>query len=317
MVDHTAAERRRVLGLLAGTLTAAAGVRTEAADEPVEVVDVHTHFYDPTRAAGVPWPGKDDPLLYKPRFPADLRREAADAPVKPTATIVVEASPWLEDNQWLLDLAARDPFVVGVVGNLSPAGAGFAEHLRRFAAAPKYRGFRVNQAELHRGLTDEKYVADLAATADAGLSLDVNGGPDLLADVAVLAKRLPKLRIVVNHLANVGNPDGGPADPAWAAGMRQAAKSPNVFCKASALVEATGRSMRNAPTAVDFYRPILDVAWNAFGADRLLFASNWPVSERFASYAVLAGVVKTYWAEKGPTASRRFFGTNHRAAYGP
>src|SRR5262245_62200533 len=71
-----------------------------------EIIDTHTHFYDPTRPEGVPWPGKDDKLLYRKVLPRDFLKVAS--PVGVTRTIVVEASPWLEDNQWLLDLARRD-----------------------------------------------------------------------------------------------------------------------------------------------------------------------------------------------------------------
>ncbi len=82
------------------------------------VIDTHTHFYDPTRPGGVPWPPKDDAVLYRRVLPGDYR--ALPKPRRVAATVVVEASPWLEDNQWILDLAAKDPFIVGFVGNLNP-----------------------------------------------------------------------------------------------------------------------------------------------------------------------------------------------------
>src|SRR5882757_7999637 len=80
------------------------------------VIDTHTHFYDPTRAQGVPWPPREDKLLYRTVLPRDYR--ALPVPRSVTGTVVVEASPWVEDNQWVLDLAAHDPFIVGLVGGL-------------------------------------------------------------------------------------------------------------------------------------------------------------------------------------------------------
>ena len=70
------------------------------------IIDTHTHFYDPTRPQGVPWPPKENQLLYRTVLPADA--QALAAPVGVTGTVVVEASAWLEDNQWILDLAAND-----------------------------------------------------------------------------------------------------------------------------------------------------------------------------------------------------------------
>jgi hypothetical protein len=78
------------------------------------LIDGHTHFYDPTRAQGVPWPPRDDKLLYRPVLPRDYR--ALAVPRRVTGVVAVEASSWLEDNQWVLDLAGHDPFIVGFVG---------------------------------------------------------------------------------------------------------------------------------------------------------------------------------------------------------
>src|SRR2546421_730543 len=71
-----------------------------------EIIDTHTHFYDPSRPQGAPWPGKSDKLLYRPVLPGEYKKLAR--PFGVVGAIVVEASPWLEDNQWLLDLAAKD-----------------------------------------------------------------------------------------------------------------------------------------------------------------------------------------------------------------
>src|SRR5262245_36008377 len=92
-----------------------------------QIIDTHTHFYDPERPEGIPWPGKDDKALYRRMLPDDYFK--LSAPLGVTGTVVVEASPRLEDNQWLLDLAEKDPRVKGIVGNLTPGGEGYAEHV--------------------------------------------------------------------------------------------------------------------------------------------------------------------------------------------
>ena len=123
-------------------LASAAGCAAPRAIAPLTIIDTHTHFYDPARPGGVPWPGKGDALLHRTTLPADYRAQPVPQPV--TATVVVEASPLVEDNQWILDLAAKDKFIVGFVGNLKPGEEAFAGHLKRFAANPPYRGIRVN-----------------------------------------------------------------------------------------------------------------------------------------------------------------------------
>ncbi|MFM8469564.1 MAG: amidohydrolase family protein [Limisphaerales bacterium] len=298
--------------LATSALASAAACSTPRAAAPLTISDTHTHFYDPTRASGVPWPGKGDPLLYRPTLPADYRAQPVPQPV--TATVVVEASPLVEDNQWILDLAAKDRFIVGFVGNLKPGEDAFAGHLKRFAANPLYRGIRVNEGALRTGLGNAVFVADLKRLADADLELDVNGGPTLLPEVVRLAQALPALRVVINHLANV-RIDGQNVSEPWRRDLEAAAKFPQVFLKVSALVEGTGKSDGSAPRDVEFYCPWLDIAWNAFGPDRLIYGSNWPVSARFASLATVQGIAHDYFSGKGRTALEKFFARNAQAAY--
>src|SRR3954466_15974306 len=120
---------RRTFFATAALGLAGAALGADAADPPA--VDAHTHFYDPTRPGGVPWPGKDDKLLYRRVLPEHCK--AVARPHGVTGTVVVEASPWGEDNQWLLNLAKDDSFLVGIVGHLAPGDDGFARHLERFA----------------------------------------------------------------------------------------------------------------------------------------------------------------------------------------
>jgi len=99
--------------------------------------------------------------------------------------------------------------------------------------------------------------------------------------------------------------------------MRTAAAGKNVYCKVSALVDGTRRDKGDAPTDLAYYRPILDALWDIFGADRLIYASNWPVCARAAPYAVVHRVVREYFAQHGEEASAKFFSHNATAAYKP
>ena len=274
------------------------------------IIDTHTHFYDPSRPQGVPWPDPDDNLLYRTALPGQYRALVKGRGV--TGTVVVEASSWVEDNQWVLDLAAEDPFIVGLVGNLDPTSDTFSDHLRRFAANPLFSGIRVHGTETFMG--SQTMVRRLALLAELDLELDLlMGVPDLPA-VAYLAERIPGLRIVINHIAEVPirGPDHDP-DPAWIEGMQHAASHAHVYCKVSGLVEVTGQA--RAPTDVEFYRPTLDFLWNTFGENRLIYGSNWPVCERYADYATVQQIVDTYFTAKGPEASAKYFWKNAKSAY--
>jgi L-fuconolactonase len=146
------------------------------------------------------------------------------------------------------------------------------------------------------------------------LELDVNGGPELLPLVDQLAARLPDLRIVINHLANV-KIDGSNLNDDWLAGLKSTAKHKRVFMKVSALVEGASRDGRQAPRDPDYYVPVLDAVWNAFGEDRVIYGSNWPVSERAADYATVQKIVAEYVGGRGAAAPEKFFSTNALAAY--
>ena len=307
----TTSRREFLMGSL-GVIVGAATAGLAAPEASYPIVDTHTHFYDPTRPEGVPWPGKDDKQLYRRVLPEDFERLVR--PLGVTGTVVVEASPWVEDNQWVLDLAEKDPFVLGLVGHLTPGTDDFARHLARFAKNRLFRGIRVNAGPLKTGLDRPEFLADIKRLLQADLELDINGGPELLPLVDRLATELPDLRIVINHLANVKN-DGPPLNTDWVTGMKAASRHKQVYLKVSALVEGAARDGKQAPRDPGFYVPVLDVAWETFGEDRVIYGSNWPVSERAADYATVLAIVSEYVQNKGAAAAERFFATNAHSAY--
>jgi L-fuconolactonase len=276
------------------------------------IIDCHTHFYDPSRPKGVPWPGKNETFLYRTVGPADYLAQKVPTPV--SGTVVVEASPWVEDNQWLLDLAARHAFIVGFCGHLNPADDSFATNLERFAANPLYRGIRISGGTISQAMRDRGLIAKLGRLSDLDLQLDVNVSIEELPEVERLAKALPRLRIVVDHLANTSI-DGRAVDPNWRRNMEQVAAAPNVFAKISGLVEGAGRSAKPAPAGTKYYAPWLDVIWNAFGEDRLIYGSNWPVSELFAPLFEVQRIVEEYFAGKGRRVMEKVFAGNASVAY--
>ena len=286
------------------------------------IVDTHTHFYDPFRPQGVPWPSRDQEHLYRTVLPGHYK--ALAEPEGVTATVVVEASPWVEDNQWILDLAAEDPFIVGLVGHLDPGSENFGRDLDRFGENPLFRGIRLGafsagsllDPEGRRGhftgMSGERFLADLERLALMDMALDVLAGHEHLEGVGEVARRLPELRIVINHVAQA-RIDGKAPDPRWLESIQRAAENPQVYCKVSGLMESS--LVRPAPAAVEFYAPVLDALWGAFGEDRLVYGSNWPVSEPSGTYAQVQGIVSSYFGAKGGEAADKYFYKNSLAAY--
>jgi L-fuconolactonase len=295
-------------------LAAVAGLAVAPSDGAnlATIIDTHVHFYDPTRPQGVPWPPKTQTLLYRPVLPTEYRKMTK--PFGITGVIVIEASPWLEDNQWVLDLAAREPIIVGTVGNLAPGKPEFRKHLSRFHKNPLFRGIRLGSSWRKYFAADppqEPFISDLKALAEAGLELDVLGGPALLPPLVRLTDRVPNLRIVIDHL-----PFDAPAEEAarveYQTALRELGKRPQVYAKVSNVVRRLGDRV---PDRVSFYRAALDELWDIFGPHRLLYGSNWPVSDRVAPYRTVIKVVQEYFATRGQEASEQYFWKNSKAAY--
>ena len=313
---HPISRRASLVWGVFGAYGIASGVSRGSDEQPeIPIIDCHTHFYDPSRPQGVPWPDPKDAKLFRTVLPDSFKRLAQ--PLGIVGTVVVEASAWVEDNQWLLDLSASDPYLLGIVGRLDFASDAFPEQLMRFARNRRYRGIRVLTPELlGKGTGDEsqedKRIEHSKLLAAHDLELDVNGGPDTPQHVATLAARVPELRIVINHVGNLPI-DGREPPRAWTEGMENAAKQPNVFCKVSALVEQS--KTRPAPEHVAYYAPVLDTLWRVFGEDRLIFGSNWPVSDLGAPLETVVQLVREYFMGKGERAARKFFSENARHAY--
>jgi L-fuconolactonase len=300
------------MGVVAGATLAPGISSAENAAKKLNVIDSHVHFYDPNRPQGVPWPSPNDKLLYCTVLPTNYRAQSLPQPV--AGVVVVEASPWLEDNQWVLDLAVNNPLIVGFVGNLPVGTKQFAGHLKRFAANKLFRGIRIRDRKLNVTLVDRAFLSDLKLLAHYNLSLDLVGGSEILPFASRLANEVPHLRIVIDHLAGV-KVDGKAPATEWENQIRALIRKPNIFFKLSGLVEGTGRGDGSAPRDVEFYRPTLDAMLRMFGPERLIYASNWPVSELFAPLATVQGIVTNYFSDQSHAAQEEVFWRSAKAAY--
>ena len=297
--------RRRFLATTAALVASSSG-----AAPPERIIDTHTHFYDPTRRQGVPWPPKTEKVLYRPVLPEEFVKMTK--PLGVTGTIEVEASVWLEDNQWVLDLADRNPIIVGTVGHLEPGTPDFRKDLDRFHRNPRFRGVRQGTSWWVKSEAGKpELVSDLKALASAGLELDAVGGAPLLPHVVRVSDQIPELRIVINHLPFDPPPEPA-ARAAYQTALREVQKRPQVFAKISNVPRVSGDRV---PDEVAFYRPALDELWEIFGVNRVVYGSNWPVSARIAPYETAFKIVREYFAAKGQEATEKYFWRNSMAAY--
>ena len=116
-------------------------VRSQSSDRPssIPIIDTHIHLFDPTRPQGAPYSGPPG-VPVQPSLPPRYRKLAA--PLGIVGAIKIEASPWVEDNLWVLEVAERDPIIVGVVGNLEPDKPDFGRCSARYHKNPLFRGIR-------------------------------------------------------------------------------------------------------------------------------------------------------------------------------
>ena len=285
-----------------------------AAATPVPVIDTHIHLFDPGRPQGVPWPDKKNQVLYRPALPDRYRRVTQGLGI--VGAIEVEASPWLEDNQWVLDTAAKDTIIVGTVGDLEPGKPKFRDNLERFHRNPLFRGIRYGNLwdrDLGAELAKTEFISDLKALAGAGLVLDTaNPTPALIADVVRLTDRVPDLRVIVDHLPQMDLPADAAARKACQANLRELGKRPQIYVKISEVLRRTGDKV---PDRLDFYRDKLDELWDIFGQDRLLYGSDWPNSDLWATYPLVLKIVREYFTAKGTEVAEKYFWKNSLAAY--
>lgn len=285
-----------------------------AQNAAIPIIDTHIHLFDPNRPQGIPWPGKTDKTLYKPALPERYRNLTKSTGV--VGAIVVEASPWLEDNQWVLDVAEKDNIIVGVIGNIKPGTPDFAKQLERFQKNPLFRGIRYGNIwgyDISGQVKNAKFISDLKILAQHGLVLDsANPNPALLAAMVKLTDNVPDLKVVIDHLPQMEIPANKAIQKSYEADLHELGQRPKVYIKISEVLRKVNGQI---PTDVDFYRGRLDELFSIFGENRLLYGSDWPNSDQWLPFEDGLKLVRTYFMEKGHTVAEKYFWKNSVAAY--
>jgi L-fuconolactonase len=259
-------------------------------------IDAHQHFWHYDRAQ-YEWIDDSMAALRRDFLPLDLQRELDAAQMD--ACVAVQARQSLDETSWLLSLAEANRFIVGVVGWVDLQADDVHAQLRKVGANPLLVGIRhIVQSEPNdRFLLRPAFCRGIAALEEFGLAYDILIYPRHLPYAVELASRFARQRFVLDHLAKPDIRRGRFQE--WERDLRRLAACPNVWAKLSGLV-----------TEADWHRwtpdqlqPCFDIAFDAFGADRLMVGSDWPVCTVAGEYAQVIGVVADYLAAR-PAAER-------------
>lgn len=249
---------------------------------------------------------------------ASLRRDFLPEDLKPElerngvrGCVAVQARQSIGETHWLLDLALRAPFILGVVGWVDLQSAQLRSMLESFAPNRKLVGVRhiVQSEPDDRFLLKPDFLRGIALLEQFGLSYDILIYPKHLPVAAEFVGRFPRQRFVLDHLAKPAIKSG--AMHPWEKEIRSLGKFPNVHCKLSGLItEADWHAW-----TPDHLAPYLDVAFDCFGANRLMFGSDWPVCTVAGSYSRVFQSIEDYLKKFPAEVAEAVLGGNAKQFY--
>ena len=274
------------------------------------VIDAHHHVWD-LAVRDQPWLSGPDLAAIRRTFTVDDLRPAAQA-AGVDATVLVQTVTVAAETPEMLALADADPLVAGVVGWTDLASPAIADELARLAAGPG-GGWLVSIRHQVQAEPDPDWlrrpdvIRGLRAVAAAGLAYDLVIRPRQLPAATYAAAAVPDLTLVLDHAAK---PEVGGDLTAWAADVRQLAAQPNTTCKLSGLL-----SEAPSGTGAQAFAEVADVVLGAFGADRVMFGSDWPVCLLASDYAEVMALARSLTAGLSAAERTAVFGATAARAY--
>ncbi|RTQ48122.1 amidohydrolase [Hymenobacter gummosus] len=271
-------------------------------------IDAHQHFwlYQPERDA---WITDDMQVIRRDFLPQHLQPLLQQHGLD--GCVVVQSDQSEAENEFQLRNAAAHDFIRGVVGWVDLRADDVTERLAHYTQFPKLKGFRhVLQGEADRALMlRPEFQRGIRALSAHGFTYDVLIFPDQLGYAAALAAAHPNQPFVLDHLAK---PYIKRSDiEGWKKDVQQLAAHANVWCKASGMItEADWQSWQPAD-----FRPYLDVVFEAFGPQRVMFGSDWPVCLVAGQYGQVVELVQQYLQGFSADEQRRFWGDNAAQFY--
>ena len=300
MIEDNKSGRR---AFLAAAGAAASACLATAQAHPIPIIDTHFHLYDPTRPQGAPFPRTPNA---PPFLPKHFRESAI--PLGIVGGIKVEASPWVEDNLWVLMIIENEPMITGMIGNLDPVKPEFREYLDRYRKNKLFLGIRYGNVwedqNIVAAVDKPEFIANMKAFAQTGLTLEVaNPRLDLIEATVRLTDKVPELRVVLGHLQALALPTEAAVLKRYSDNLKELRKR-NVYVKVSGLHRS--RANAQGPLNAAEYKPVMDFIWDIFGEDWLVYAGR--------NKAVLE-ILQAYFMAKGQPAAEKFFWENSIPAF--
>lgn len=270
-------------------------------------IDAHQHFWQLAARAGG-WPPPSLAAIHRDFAPADIAPLLAEHGV--AGTVLVQSLPSEDDTQWLLALAERADFIRAVVGWTDLLAPDAPAAIARLASNTKLKGLR----PMLQDIDDERWIANpalasaLAAMVEHGLRFDALVLPRHLPALLECARDYPQLVIVIDHAAKPPIADAGFGH--WREHMAQLAALPNVHCKLSGMVTEA-----KADWNVDDLRPYVSHVLEVFGAQRVIWGSDWPVVDLAGGYGAWLAASEALLAHLGQQDRNDIFGLNARRFY--
>lgn len=264
------------------------------------IIDAHQHFWQVERG-DYGWLTPDLEPLYRDFMPDDLAPHLHQLGVE--GTILVQAAPTSAETEFLLDIAEKTPFVLGVVGWIDFTAASAADDIARLAQHPRLVGLR----PMIQDIVDDDWMLrpELApafeAMIKADLTFDALVLPRHLPKLRHLLSRHPNLRTVIDHAAKPEVSDGRFDD--WANDIAIIAKESSAFCKLSGLLTEAGKDWTTSDLA-----PYISHVLDHFGRQALVWGSDWPVLTTAADYGKWMEVAKSFIPNERDRAA--IFGSN-------
>jgi L-fuconolactonase len=291
-----------------------AGAIATAQAAPIPIIDCHIDLFDQTRPQGAPYSGGGRGGNSEPSLPPRYRRLAV--PLGIVGAIEVEASPWVEDNLWVLEVEEKDPIMVGTIGNLQPEKPEFKEYLDRYHKNRLFLGIRYGNNwgyNLVGQVENPTFIEGLKQVQQADLTMDTaNPRPDLLEAVLKMTDKVPGLRIVVDHLPSMFARLDANGRAAVEGTLRELAKRPRVYVKLSEVLRMVDGKASTDPA---LYKPTLDYLFDMFGEDKVIFGSDWPNQFAADNLPAIVKIVQDYFRTKSRAAAEKYFWRNSVAAY--
>lgn len=274
------------------------------------IVDAHQHFWQVARGDYF-WMTDDVAPIRRDILPPDLDAIAPDLGV--VATVLVQAAATLAETEFMLDLAETTPLVHGVVGWVDLEAADVGAVLDRLAINPVFKGVRpmLQDIEDTNWILRPEVLRGLEAVQERGLRFDALILPRHLDVLLDLVARFSDMPIVIDHCAKPVIRDSADPGNAWRDGMAALATYPNVRCKLSGLATEHGRGWQGTRLS-DVSTHVLDI----FGADRVMWGSDWPVLELVGSYADWLSCAQNLTRHLSKADSQRVFAGTACAFYG-